>query len=113
MNKNTKQRRAIALRNFRVNHDGSTDFDVPVMRPGGYVMSKTTIRIGFVTPPPSKRRPRPDTQAPVKEGEDNELKAMAASADALLGKPKFEQPAKEKPASRPAKPAKPLGKINI
>ena len=112
MNKNTRQRRAVALRNFHVNNQGSTEFDVPVMRPGGYVMTKTSVRIGFVTPPVKKRR------AEVLPGDmalaaAKELDNLAASADALLGKPKFEQPAKEKPVSRPARPAKPLGKISI
>jgi hypothetical protein len=115
MNKNTRQRRAIARRNFHVNHEASTEFDVPVMRPGGYTLTKTSVRIGFVQPPPNKRRQR--TQASVIDTAANaanaEVAALAAAADALLGKPKAEQPLKERPAPRPARPVKPLGKISI
>ncbi len=112
MNKNTRQRRAVALRNFRVNNQGSTEFDVPVMRPGGYVMTRTSVRIGFVTPPVKKRRPEV-LPGDLAFAAAKELDNLTASADALLGKPKFEQPVKEKPAARPARPAKPLGKISI
>lgn len=114
MNKNTKSRRAIALRNFHVNKQGSTEFDVPVMRPGGYTLGKQTLRIGFVTPPPNKRQPRPASTAAWTEQAVDVLKVMAADADALLGKPKFEQPARETSTPRPAlRSVKPLGKINI
>ena len=110
MNKNTKRKRTAALREFRVNGQGSTEFDVPVMRPGGYVLTKQRVPIGFVTPPPSKRRQQP-VQAPNETAAAAiELQNLAAKADALLGKPKFEAPPRE---TRPARPAKPLGKISI
>lgn len=83
------------------------------MRPGGYVMVKINVPIGFVKPPPGKKpkyfgKFKPAAAPQVTE--DTELQTLVANADALLGKPKAELPRKE---PRPAKVQKPLGKINV
>ena len=100
MNKNTKQRKKIALRNFHVDGQGSTEFDVPTMRPGGYTLTKKAFRVGFV--PPTKKRQPGVAHA--------QLDQLTQSADAILGKSKMEPPVRE---SRVPKPQKPLGKIGI
>lgn len=81
------------------------------MRPGGYVMTKQTIHIGFVTPPPSTRRKMQVVVSPT--GNKGELDVLVAEADSLLGKPKFQAPPREPRPLRPAKEAKPLGKIGL
>jgi len=101
MNKNTRQRYQQALKNFRTNGQGSTEFDVPVMRKGGYVMTKRLVRIGFVRPPERKKKPL--------TGAGNDIDALVAAADELLGAPKFSAP-RNNPSAPRATP-KPLGKI--
>jgi len=101
MNKNTRQRFRAALKNFRTNDQGSTEFDIPVMRPGGYTMGKRTVRIGFVRPPERKKK------APLTGV--NEIDALVAAADELLGAPKFTAPRNNPPPNRAA--PKPLAKI--
>ena len=112
MNKNSRARRRNALKNFHSHaRMGSTDFDIPVMKPGGYTLMKTQVHIGFVDPPPETRRKQvaaPPREAP---GKAAELDNLVADADKLLGKPKFEAPPREPRVSRPARPQKPLGRM--
>lgn len=105
MNKNGKQRRAEALRNYRVNRQAYTTFDVARHQQ----VVKETVFIGHIkTEKKAVAVPRYREPSPVVTGRI-EAEKLVAAADKLLGKPKFDAPREPRPHREP----RPLARIPI
>ena len=105
VNKNGRQRRSVALRNYRVNQQAYTTFDVAKNQ---QVVTQTVFIGHIKTVKKPQAIPRYREAAPVMTGRI-EAEQLVAAADKLLGKPKFDLPREPRPHREP----RPLARIPI